>query len=82
MPATAFVTKKHYCNFVVWSSSEIHIELIILDKSLIQTCSNPGCLQILENLCATRAIGGANGILDYKLGMACGSIVRKKKGEK
>ena len=81
MPTTAFVTKKHYCDFVVWSSSEIHIEQNTLDKSLIQT-ANSCCLQILENLCATRAMGGANGILDYKLGMACGAIVRKKKGEK
>ena len=31
-----FVTEKHYCDFVVWSSSEIHIEWITLDKSLIQ----------------------------------------------
>ena len=32
-----FVTRRTFCNFVVWSPKEMHIEHITLDEELIQT---------------------------------------------
>jgi hypothetical protein len=32
-----FVTRRVFCDFVVWSPKEVHIERITLDEALIQT---------------------------------------------
>ena len=32
-----FVTTRHYCDFIVWSNSEVHVERITQDEALIQS---------------------------------------------